>query len=129
MGDTALQKMDIETIKEMFADDANINVIARTLKQSPKDIRKALSDPDVAADALYMKQKLYAVELVGLAFDRLATLIRDGEPQHFLQATRLLHTLTSTDWLPQQRGKQKEEEKDITEIASLLGELDGEPEE
>jgi hypothetical protein len=127
MGDLAQQ--DIDTIKEMFADDADISAIARTLKQNPKEIRKALSDPEVASDALYMKQKLYAVELVGLAFDRLATLIRDGEPQHFLQATRLLHTLTSTDWLPQQRGKQKEEEKDITDIAGLLGELDGELEE
>ncbi|MHA2242960.1 MAG: hypothetical protein ACXACE_15255 [Candidatus Thorarchaeota archaeon] len=87
----------------------------------------ALADPRVAAEALVKKQELYAVELVGVAFDRLSEVIRHGEPQHMLSAVRLLHQLTSTDWLPQQKGQEKKEE--VIEIAGLLEELDGgEPE-
>jgi hypothetical protein len=119
-----LTKSQIEEIKEAFANDARISYIARDLKIDARDVREALADPAVAGEALLRKQQLYAVELVGLAFDRLADLIRDGEPQHMLQATRLLHQLTSTDWLPQQRGKQVEEEDDVIEIAGLLKELD-----
>jgi len=126
---TKLTQDQIDEIVERFAHDAQIGLIARDMKLEQTVVREALADPSLAAVALQRKQHLYAVELVGLAFDRLADLIRDGEPQHMLQATRLLHTLSSTDWLPQQRGQQKGEEKEIKEIASLLGELDGELEE
>ena len=127
MGDivkTDLTREQLDEIVELFANDARIALIAREMKVPATIIREALADPELAADALLRKQHLYAVELVGLAFDRLAAVIRDGQPQHMLQATRLLHTLTSTDWLPQQRGKQKEEEKEIIEIAGLVEELD-----
>jgi hypothetical protein len=120
----ALTLPQIEEIKEEFAHDARIDTIARKLKLDPKVVREALADPQVAAEALVRKQHLYAVELVGLSFDRLRKLIEDGEPQHMLAATRLLHQLTSTDWLPQQRGALKEQEGEIKEIAGLLAELD-----
>ena len=119
-----------DDIVEAFANDSSINTIARSLKVTPQQVREVLANPANAVKALQRKQELFAVELVGTAFDRLAALIKDGEPQHFLQAVRLLHTLTSTNWLPQQRGKDKEEEEEVIEIAGLLEELDdGEPEE
>jgi hypothetical protein len=122
-----LTKSQINEIKEQFANDARIEVIARNLRLDPRVVRDALADPRVAAEALVKKQELYAVELVGVAFDRLSEVIRHGEPQHMLSAVRLLHQLTSTDWLPQQKGQEKKEE--VIEIAGLLEELDGgEPE-
>jgi len=77
-----------QKIVEEFKVSANVDRIAAKLKLPEAQVRRTLAT--VGGEAIRGKVAEYGVELVGSVLDRLLVLIKHGEPQHMLAASRLL---------------------------------------
>jgi hypothetical protein len=89
--DTEIEQFDpaiTQKILEEFKISSNVDRIAAKLKLSEQYVRQTLAT--VGGQAIREKVAEYGVELVGSVLDRLLVLIKHGEPQHMLAASRLL---------------------------------------
>lgn len=100
---TEIEQFDPEltqTIVEEFKKSANVGRIAAKLKLPEAQVRRTLAT--VGGQAIREKVAEYGVELVGSVLDRLLLLIKHGEPQHMLAASRLLFQIVK-DFGPSDR--------------------------